>query len=56
MRLICYAGVNKGSPRLPHFFRDLHKFDGMGSRAREIATWGENAYLKIAVDNAKGEL
>ncbi|MBT7585319.1 MAG: transaldolase, partial [Gemmatimonadetes bacterium] len=31
------------------------EFDDMERQAREIATWGENVYVKIPVSNTKGE-
>lgn len=43
-------------PSLPISFEVIgDEFDEMGRQAREIASWGENVYVKVPVCNTRGE-
>lgn len=48
--------VLEAIPTLPISFEVIaDEFDEMGRQAREIASWGENVFVKVPVCNTKGE-
>jgi len=48
--------VLEAIPSLPISFEVIaDEFDEMGRQAREIASWGENVFVKVPVCNTKGE-